>query len=629
MINNFARGIDYSLIEKAWPEWHIVRLIGESYFSKVYEIQHEEKNRIIRAALKIINIPKDDQEIQNVINSGINGQDVRLYFRRRVKEIEEQCILMKELHNSPNIVSYEECKVVENEGGSGWTVLIRMELLTPFLEYFEKAGVSEKLVIKSGIDMCKALEECAAHNIVHGDIRFDNLFITGNESIKLGDLSISKRLQSASTRANADDIYSFMAPEIYRGQSEDVFSDIYSVGIVLYRMMNENNGPFERTEDKKVAQERRFRGESFSDPAHGSEQLKSIVMRALAYNPAQRYKSATEFRKALESITETPLTTPKNIEEPDNDDIPIHIQEKGDIGKTDKTENDPDDSEQKKRVLILGLLSAFLVTVILILANKLNNLKPDVPTEVSEVDRSQQEQGGDISLVTEGGSANSANQGESFITVYSENTSPDSVDDSYEEEASAPKILVDSSVILLGDTIPVRFFDGKNTYAYTEGLSYYSVPNTIDIGTNDLFYRYYLNASSKGMTTLIGQKGDQELEKTIYVLDEREATNQLICDTDKLTFNVTASGPGAAIIKVAVDGDYDGELEARVYTNAGDNKSGDVWVTATGKWDKGILTITVTNYLSTGKKGELVIVITNKGDPLHLVGFVRIPIEQG
>ena len=151
----------------------------------------------------------------------------------------------------------------------------------------------------------------------------------------------------------------------------------------------------------------------------------------------------------------------------------------------------------------------------------------------------------------------------------------------------------------------------------------------IDIGTNDLFYRYYLNASSKGMTTLIGQKGDQELEKTIYVLDEREATNQLICDTDKLTFNVTASGPGAAIIKVAVDGDYDGELEARVYTNAGDNKSGDVWVTATGKWDKGILTITVTNYLSTGKKGELVIVITNKGDPLHLVGFVRIPIEQG
>ena len=54
-----------------------------------------------------------------------------------------------------------------------------------------------------------------------------------------------------------------------------------------------------------------------------------------------------------------------------------------------------------------------------------------------------------------------------------------------------------------------------------------------------------------------------------------------------------------------------------------------MWVTATGKWDKGILTITVTNYLSTGKKGELVIVITNKGDPLHLVGFVRIPIEQG
>ena len=134
MTNNFERSIDYSLLEKVWPEWHIVRLIGESYFSKVYEIQHEEKNRIIRAALKIINIPKDDQEIQSVIDSGINGQDVRLYFRRQVTEIEEQCIAMKELHNCPNIVSYDECKVVENESGLGWTVLIRMELLTPFLD---------------------------------------------------------------------------------------------------------------------------------------------------------------------------------------------------------------------------------------------------------------------------------------------------------------------------------------------------------------------------------------------------------------------------------------------------------------------------------------------------------------
>ena len=196
-------------------------------------------------------------------------------------------------------------------------------------------------------------------------------------------------------------------------------------------------------------------------------------------------------------------------------------------------------------------------------------------------------------------------------------------------DAADPKLLLDSTVILLGDTEPIRFFDGENAYAYHSDLSYYSEPNTVEILTDSNEYRYYIVPNSAGKTTVTGRMGNLELSKDIYVLDVETATNDVICDTDRIVFSVTDQGAGTVSFKLTVAGKSGDEMEARIYTDTGTEFNENIGVTAEAEWDDNVLTATVTNYLSVDKKGELVVVITEKDDPGSLIGFERIPIEIG
>ena len=64
---------------------------------------------------------------------------------------------MNALKGITNIVSVEDSTIQENEDGSGWTIFIRMELLTPFQEYRLKHVPTEKDTIQLGLDLCNAL----------------------------------------------------------------------------------------------------------------------------------------------------------------------------------------------------------------------------------------------------------------------------------------------------------------------------------------------------------------------------------------------------------------------------------------------------------------------------------------
>ena len=87
-------------------------------------------------------------------------------------------------------MTYQEHMVVDHDGGKGWDVLIRMELLTSLKEFSTK--MTEADVVKLGIDICSALERCAQKNVFHRDIKPENIFINEFGEFKLGDFGIAK-----------------------------------------------------------------------------------------------------------------------------------------------------------------------------------------------------------------------------------------------------------------------------------------------------------------------------------------------------------------------------------------------------------------------------------------------------
>ena len=299
----------YKKYEPIFGEWSIVREIGEGSFGKVFEIERRDFGYTYKAALKAITIPQSRSEIERIADDGMGPESVTAYFRGFVQELVEEFRIMSKLKGESNIVSYEDHRVIEHTDEIGWDVFIRMELLTPLTKYAKEHGISRADVIRLGIDICSALELCRKNNIIHRDIKPENIFVSENGKFKLGDFGIAKTVEKTTGGLSKKGTYTYMAPEVYKGEAYGASVDIYSLGIVLYRFMNNNRAPFLppyptpiKYADRESAMARRIKGETLPAPANANEALSRVILKACAYKPEERYRSAADMRRDLEAL---------------------------------------------------------------------------------------------------------------------------------------------------------------------------------------------------------------------------------------------------------------------------------------------------------------------------------------
>ncbi len=292
-----------------WPEWRIIEKIGEGSFGKVYKAQRTDQGKTFYSAIKIITIPSSQGELSSVRSENPDEQSVKEYFHSLVEDCIQEVNTMEYFRGNSHVVSVEDYKVVEYLDDIGWDIYIRMEYLTGFLDYCEGKELSEKEVIQLGIDLCKALEYCQKQNIIHRDIKPENIFVSRFGEFKLGDFGIARELDRNASGLSKKGTFSYMAPEMYKGENYDHRVDIYSLGIVLYKLRNHNRLPFINLgkqlityRDKENALTRRMSGEELPVPAEAEGGLGKVICKACAYRREDRYQTAEEFREALESL---------------------------------------------------------------------------------------------------------------------------------------------------------------------------------------------------------------------------------------------------------------------------------------------------------------------------------------
>lgn len=299
------------MIGAYFKEWKIEELLGEGSFGKVYRITRQEFGYTYQAALKVIEIPQSNAELQAIRNEVSSEEEVEEYFQSVIEDIVKEFVLMTRLKGNTNIVGYEDHAVIKNKDKYGWTVYIRMELLTSLMKYVKNADLSNRDVIQMGIDICKALEVCKQYNIIHRDIKPDNIFVSDLGNYKLGDFGIARELEKTSGGLSQKGTRNYMAPEMFRGNRYNATVDLYSLGIVMYRFLNNNRLPFYppypekiRYSDKEEAENRRISGEKLPMPVNASPELAAVILKACAFDPKERYENATQMREALEAVLE-------------------------------------------------------------------------------------------------------------------------------------------------------------------------------------------------------------------------------------------------------------------------------------------------------------------------------------
>ena len=287
-------------LSNVWPEWNIEKELGKGSYGTVYQIVNHHTKK--HAAMKVISIPCSDKSDMDTKKTLLEQLENKLLSKTQTK----------------HLVAIEACKVVEKTDTLGWNLYIQMELLSPY-NIFDQ-NLKKEEIIKFACDICTALEHCEKLHMIHCNIKPENIFFD-KKDFKLGDFGITQELDKLigtslpKNISNYNELnlaqkstLNYMAPELSNNTPPDIRTDLYSLGIILYRLLNGNRLPFLDEQQalsrnaRKMAIEHRFKGEKLPPPSDASPELSAIILRACEYDPALRFSSATEMKIALEKL---------------------------------------------------------------------------------------------------------------------------------------------------------------------------------------------------------------------------------------------------------------------------------------------------------------------------------------
>ncbi len=292
--------------EPLWGNWYADELLGEGGYGRVYRLVRRDGGGTYYSACKHITIPKNEAEVQSARAMGMDKQSTYTYFSDMASRILNEINIMYALRGESNIVTYEDHIILHQEGALKWDVFIRMELLVPLSAYITDNPMEPEEIRRLGVEICSALEACEAYKIIHRDIKEGNIFLNPRGTFKLGDFGIAREMMAGNMSMSMRGTPSYVAPEVYNGRPYDATVDLYSLGILMYKLLNNNRYPFfppapqmVTVESSEQAFAMRMQGATPAWPANGDDALRSAVMKVISFDPRRRFQSASEMKAAL------------------------------------------------------------------------------------------------------------------------------------------------------------------------------------------------------------------------------------------------------------------------------------------------------------------------------------------
>lgn len=317
---------------KIWGGWTIGKLLGTGSGGKtaVFQLTRDNLTFTENCAMKVVNIIDEQVSYDEI------SDEYREYYLKRKEEMrraaEAEVNLMHQLKDCYNIVQYSDFEFNDwqEESAFGTDLLIRMDLLGNLNSKMKKEGVTQSEIVQIGIDICTALEGCAAHNIIHRDIKPDNIFNNGRQYL-LGDFGISKIIENGMGAQTNKGTAHYAAPEQFANATNSNYYDnkvdIYSLALTLYVLANKGKLPFtDKVLNNQLAIQMRLTGTPFPRIDGVNPELMDVILVGCSFKPEDRFKTATAFKNALlyvqdkikqeerEKVSSNTGTTSNNLE---------------------------------------------------------------------------------------------------------------------------------------------------------------------------------------------------------------------------------------------------------------------------------------------------------------------------
>ncbi|KAK3761529.1 hypothetical protein RRG08_051217 [Elysia crispata] len=195
-------------------EFERIKVIGKGSYGEVWLAKHKKDKK--QYVLKKMNLGKAS--------------------KRERKSAEQEAKLLSKLKH-PNIVSYKDS--FETDSGFLFIAMQYCEGGDLYARLKEQKGIplEERQVVEWFVQIAMALQYMHERNILHRDLKTQNIFLTKSKIIKVGDLGIARVLDSAGDMATTliGTPY-YMSPELFSNKPYNHKSDVWALGCCVYEM---------------------------------------------------------------------------------------------------------------------------------------------------------------------------------------------------------------------------------------------------------------------------------------------------------------------------------------------------------------------------------------------------------
>ena len=201
------------------PNYKTLQILGQGSFGSAYKVLNEENN--------------DIYVVKKILLKGAKKEEIN--------EIKNEAKILSSI-KSENIVKY----IDSFEDKESFNIV--MEYcdgldLRKYIEDHKKSNdyIEKDIILHFISEMCNAIEEIHKNKLIHRDLKPDNIFLTGDLKVKIGDFGIAKQLNNVNAYAKTQaGTILYMAPEIINGQKYNNKVDIWSLGCIIHELCTLN-----------------------------------------------------------------------------------------------------------------------------------------------------------------------------------------------------------------------------------------------------------------------------------------------------------------------------------------------------------------------------------------------------
>lgn len=278
------RGSDASIVQVAPCHWNSSAAEGVRT-RKVVNVRREE--RIGRGCFgdvfRAVDLDTGHSiAVKEILVAADHSKDVE----KQLRALEREIRVMRKL-NHKHIISYYSAR--RDEGKSALLI---------YMEYVGGGTVAEKLKLNGPFtedetrnctrQLLEGLEYLHRQHIVHRDLKGDNLFLTEDGVLKVGDFGTSKELQTTLVTDSVAGTPNFMAPEVIACSGHSCMADIWSVGCCVLEMLT-GHPPFWNLDNHMAVMFAVMKGNLEQQvPTHISEDAKDFIKLCARSDPKER-----------------------------------------------------------------------------------------------------------------------------------------------------------------------------------------------------------------------------------------------------------------------------------------------------------------------------------------------------